>query len=242
MSGRSTISHKSLPTVLTMIGKLKEALEHIEKYAFQDFGIVKTVLEQYKIRKNQYSAEKELHEKFSLIISDLQYIDTLHQRLAHIMTIKDRLLDELKVFPGNFGSYALTYWFIVKLGELQFRDTIDHYVKTTRNIQQALQEIEEQYNEVFHDLGETGSFYGYNTKILKKAALVCDVYFDTLLKHRHPGEGDPLSKECIKVMTEISQLYTMHSERKILSHFMKKEMGYDNGYDQDTGKEMISMF
>ena len=242
MDGRSTISQESLPTILTMIRKLKEALSYIEKYAYQDFGIVKTVLEQYKIRKHQYPSEKELHEKFSLIISELQYIDTLHQRLAHIMIIKDRLLDELKVFPGGFGSYALTYWFIIKLSELQFRDAIDHYVETTRNIQQALQEIEKQYDQVFYDLGETGSFYGYNAKIFKKAALVCDVYFDTLLKHRHPGEGDPSSKECIKVMTGISQLYTMDTERKILSHFMKKEMGYDNGYDQDTGKEMISMF
>ena len=242
MNNRSTISTGNIPTLLTTVEKLTKAIKSIEQYAYQDFDIIKTVLDQYKLYRSKHPVESVLQEKFSRIISELQYIDTLHQRLSHIAITKERLVNELEALPNSIGPYALAYWFIVKLNEVQFRAAIDHYVETTHQIQQVLQEIAGKYGEVFYDLAETGSFYGYNNNILSKAALVCDVYFDTLLKHRHPGDRDPLAKQCIDVVMDISKLYTMEAERKVLNQFLKAEMSYDNGHDQDPGREMISIF
>ena len=234
------ISTFSIPKILALFRAATQSLVKIELCACEDFRSTKKILDQLENIDFDQIVAKSAKEKLSEIISDLQYVDVLQQRLAHVVSTTDVLRDDLYSFSQDTDRLATGFEPIIRLNLKQFQDAIDLYLNTTDEVHTALTEVSKNHQMLFLPISEVKSLYKYNTQILREATKVRDIYVEGLFKFQHPAS--PLAVHCVPQIKDIANLYTMEQERIVLDRFLKVELAYSNGYDIDSDKEQISFF
>lgn len=240
MQHLTTISEGNIPKILEGFASIRRCFERIEKYACQDFRSTKSILDVLRDLDIELILSDAAKEKLSAIISDLQYVDILQQRLSHVIRINELLRTDLTVLHKNSGDSVIAYRPLVKLNLKQFQDAIDLYLHTTDAVHGALTEISKNHRMLFLHIPETKLLYKYSPEILKESTAVRYVYEYQLLKYQQVP--DTVSQDNVKQVKKVANFYTMEQERLILDAFLKTEMNYEQGYDTDTDKEQISLF
>ncbi|MEM7106613.1 MAG: hypothetical protein AAF519_00210 [Bacteroidota bacterium] len=235
-----TISTSTIPSILKAFESLDRSLERIEHYACEDFRSTKNILDTLDQLKIEHIVSKEAKEQLSAIISNLQYVDVLQQRLSHVLSINTILKEELIDFNESSKGSIIAYQMVVQLNLKQFHDAVDRYLHTTDAVHNALTEISKNHKMLFLHIPETRMLYKYNSEILREATIVSEIHVKQLLKYRHASAF--VAKEYVSQVKHIASFYTMEQERIVLDSFLRGEMDYEQGYDLDSDKEQISLF
>lgn len=236
MSSYTTISASNIPEILNSFEYVQRSLVKIDEYACKDFRSTKQILDILKDLDIDQVLSDPARIKLSEIVSDLQYVDVLQQRLLHIKQTTDFLKGGLRA-PSN---HVVAYRPLVKLNLNQFQDAINLYLNTTDAVHTALTEISKNHRMLFLHIQEIKSLYRYNTEILREVANVREIYQLRLLKYQY--SNILATDDCIQQVKTVAKYYTMQQERVILDAFLKVEMQHGEGYDVDSDKEQISFF
>jgi hypothetical protein len=227
MKAPITISAINRPHVIDVMDKLSNEIFSIEQYACLDFNLIKIFLNSYNSFKKTNEVPGALIEKTNILFTELQYIDALQQRLGHIETIQQHVrADILSKFESVPYHVKVPCTTLLKLNHRQFNDAISIYTEVTGNIQQMLAIFLKDYDFIFKEFFERSSLFEYNTKILSKASGVSVIYFDDLLQYDYSNTCSSLEE--VQKVLDISKIYTMEHERKIMRDFLAEELGQEN--------------
>ncbi|MEM6524531.1 MAG: hypothetical protein AAGF85_14235 [Bacteroidota bacterium] len=235
-----TISTTTIPHILNTFEILEKSLERIEIYACEDFRSTKCILDALNEIDIDQILSAQAKEKLSVIVSNLQYVDVLQQRLSHVLKINTILKRGLVDFEEGVDSSVTAYRALVKLNLKQFQDAIDLYLHTTDAVHNALTGISNSHKMLFLHIPETRLLYKYNSEILREATAVGHIHVQELLKYQHAASL--VSKDSVSQVKDVAGFYTMEQERLVLDTFLKREMDYKQGFNLDSDKEQISLF
>ncbi len=234
------ISPSTIPKILDAFKAASKSIESIERCACEDFRSTKSILDRLQELDISQILSSAANHQFSEIVSELQYVDVLQQRLAHIVSTTNLLERELCSFGETSSKYTVAYRQLIRLNLKQFQDAIDIYLNTTDAIHYSLNEVSKNHKMLFLHISGIKLLYKYNIEILRESYKVREVYNEHLLKYNHPS--NPLAIDCVEQVKDIASVYTMEQERLILDSFLKVDMEYEQGYDADSDTEKISLF
>ncbi|MEO1054095.1 MAG: hypothetical protein AAFX87_25885 [Bacteroidota bacterium] len=234
------ISAAHIPDILGALDTVQQSLQNIEDHACNDFQSTKSILDVLTDLDIEHVLSGPARSKLSAIISNLQYVDVLQQRLSHISRTNEVIREELVQFTERPESSMMAYRYMIQLNLNQFQDAINLYLHTTDAVHNALTDISKNHKMLFLHIPQARLLYKYNSEILHETTLVNEVHSRELLRYRHPSKLP--EKDSVDELKKIAAYYTMEQERVVFDAFLRSEMNYEQGYDVDSDKERISLF
>ncbi|MFQ3579809.1 MAG: hypothetical protein SNJ71_06690, partial [Bacteroidales bacterium] len=174
--------------------QLKESLEYLQNFIDN--------INNLNIEKKQELIERKnlLKDSFSQIITNLQYEDIIRQKLDHIITIQNKILEEIQ--HNNTNETVVKYQ-VRQITELQ----IAQLVHTNKEFKEAIKIITDKFEDLSHNLNKA---LDYNEMFLKDTDTTC---FTTIAK-----KIDTLNQICNNFLSLIQNVIIIDKQFPVLTN------------------------
>jgi hypothetical protein len=230
-SARLTSHHKEL------IAEVKTKLQSIQHLATSDFLLVAALLKDLRDR-SKLNHTIDLGIEVSHIVTELQYIDSLKQRIDHM----DFFLDEINgenVSEVAFENHYKTCGLIFQLNFFQLKIAKSYFIKSVEKIKSGLIAIKLQPAVGSHLEVEPDHLFSHFNEVIK-------TMHDAAYNFIHLSACFPVNSgvRSLSIIKHLLNRYTMESERAVLRWCMNYIE--DNSIEElkidDLEKEQIQLF
>jgi hypothetical protein len=198
--------------------EIKNMIQSVIDIALIDFMMVSSVFKKY----NQFaepSMSDDDAKRVSYSVRALQYMDTFSQKLDHIIKLNQEILRTEKRGKNDRAEKIDHAGFIFKLNHLQATVAADEFLSNATSLKQNMHELHDHIISVtkldFHESAYFRHLNEIDEKLEKLKSILHEIQVE---RYQEAPQAIALIED---EMRNISNLYTMTSERFVLLWLLK---------------------
>lgn len=192
-----------------LIGETANLIDAMLEVVLPDFERITRVL-----KSIEFSSENQtLTKAYSAVVQELQYYDTLTQKMEHIKTIHHFILQSLLSDSSNQLKGDVSGLSLIRLNHIQFQVGCFEYLS-------SVNEIESNLKILVEGTGSKAAYVFEYSNLLLSASRFINKNF-TMLEQALAAvrEADLQNK-----VEHVNAIYSMESERTILQAYLNKPL------------------
>lgn len=192
-----------------LIGETSNLIDAMLSVVLPDFERMTRLLKSLKFSTDNQS----LSEAYSRVVRELQYYDTLTQKMDHIKTIHHLILKSfLKRSPSRLNR-DVSGLNLIRLNHIQFQVGCFEYLSSVNEIEANLKVLLEASS------GNKSTAFEYSNLLLSASRLINKNFVVLERALAEFSEADLVNK-----VESIHAIYSMESERTILQAYINKPL------------------
>ena len=200
------VSEKELEVLIIEVANLLDAMLEV---VLPDFVRVTFVLKSLAYDE----ANDSLNKAYSAIVQELQYYDTLTQKMEHIKTIHQLVLTSVLSKSASPVSGDVSGLNLIRLNHIQFQVSCFEYLSSVNEIESNLKVLLRNTD------GQMDYTFKYSNLLLSASRFINQNFQKLEKALSHVSEADLQTK-----VENVNAIYSMQSERAVLQAYLNKPL------------------